>query len=89
MKALYSLKTNCLLFLVINFSLIISQLYDNFEKGQLEDGNYDLLDVTDYHNLGLIVSSSKSIYIGIPPVKKTETDANLFKYSHLITMNTN
>ena len=68
---------------------IISQIHDNFEKGNLEEGNYDLLDVTDYHNLGLIVSSSKSIYTGIPPIKKTETNAALFKFSHLITINTN
>ena len=89
MKVLYSKKINFLLFLFINIGLITSQINDNFEKRELEEGNYDLLDVTDYHNLGLIVSSSKSIYTGIPPIKKTETNANLFKYSHLITINTN
>ena len=90
MKALFFPSKNFLLFfLFINMSFIISQIHDNFGKGNLEEGNYDLLDVTDYHNLGLIVSSSKSIYTDIPPIKKAETDAALFKFSHLITINTN
>ena len=82
-------KNFLLFFLFIKIPFIISQIHDNFEKRNLEEGNYDLLDVTDYHNLGLIVSSSKSIYTGIPPIKKVETDAALFKFSHLITINTN
>ena len=90
MKVLFiPLKNFLLFFLFINMPFINSQINDNFEKGNLEEGNYDLLDVTDYHNLGLIVSSSKSIYTGIPPIKKTETNAALFKFSHLITINTN
>ena len=92
MKILLFLFENFLfLCLFIIIRLISCQINDNFEKANLEEGNYDLLEVTDYHNLGLIVSSSKSIYIykGIPQIKKTETDAALFKFSHLITINDN
>ena len=55
----------------------------------LEEGNYDLLDITDYHNLGLIVSSSKAIYTSFPTNKKVDTNANLIKVSSLITINSN
>ena len=91
MKVYFSIKNNFLLLflLFLNFNLICSQIYDNFEEGILEEGSPDLLDVTDYHNIGLIVSSSKKIYTGIPPTKKTETEAKLIKVSSLITINSN
>ena len=73
----------------MNISLIFPQINDEFTQGVLEEGNYDLLDVTDYHNMNLIVSTSKNIYTGIPPNKKVETNANLIKVSSLITINHN
>ena len=68
---------------------ISCQIYDNYTSGILEEGNYYILDVTDYHNKNLIVSSSKSIYIGIPPSKKVETNVNLINSSAIITINDN
>ena len=90
MKVFLSIRNNIIcfhLFAIIN--LIFSQINDNFETGVLEEGNYDLLDVTDYHNMNLVVSTSKNIYTGVPPVKKVETNANLIKFSSLITINEN
>ena len=90
MKVFLSIRNNIIcfhLFAIIN--LIFSQINDNFETGALEEGNYNLLDVTDYHNMNLIVSTSKNIYTGVPPVKKVETNANLIKFSSLITINEN
>ena len=90
MKA-YSSTYNSLIFLFllmyIKFTRV--QIHDNFQLDVFEEGNFDLLDVTDYHNIGLIVSSSKAIYIGIPPIKKIVTNAKLIKYSSLITINSN
>ena len=69
--------------------LIFSQINDNFDLKILEEGNYELLDVTDYHNLNLIVSTSKNIYTGIPPSLKIQTSANLIKATSLITISEN
>ena len=90
MKVLYSKSGGfflILFFLKIHFTLC--QIYDNFVQDTLEEGNYDLLDITDYHNLGLIVSSSKAIYTSFPTTKKVDTNANLTKVSSLITINNN
>ena len=77
-----------LIFLSI-FKFISSQIFDNFTSGTLEEGDNELLDITDYHNMNIIVSKSKNIYMGIPPVKKVETDANLINATSLITINSN
>ena len=69
--------------------LIFSRINDNFDLKILEEGNYELLDVTDYHNLNLIVSTSKNIYTGIPPSLKIQTSANLIKATSLITISEN
>ena len=83
------LKNLFFLLLINAFGIILSQIYDNFSYDTLEEGNYDLLDVTDYHNKNLIVSTSKSIYMGIPPKKIIETNANLINATALITINDN
>ena len=74
-------------FLCLNY--ILCQINDNYEKHYLENGTYDLLDVNDYHNLKIIVSTSKNIYIGIPPSYKTKTEAELINSTSLITLNEN
>ena len=77
------------LLLFIGVKLILTQINDNFNSAILENGNYELLDVTDYHNINLIVSTSKNIYTGIPPTLKTSTRAYLIKATSLITINSN
>ena len=68
---------------------ITPQINDNFISEILEEGNYELIDVTDYHNKNLVVSTSKNIYAGIPPNKITQTEANLINSSAVITINEN
>ena len=79
------------IFLIIFYQIqyISCQIYDNYTSGILEEGNYDILDVTDYHNKNLIVSTSKTIYMGIPPSKKVETNADFINASSIITINDN
>ena len=90
MKVFSSIKNKFLFFLpFLNIGLACAQINDNFTSGVLEEGNYALLDITDYHNMNLIVSTSKKIYTGIPPVLKVETNANLISVSSLITINQN
>ena len=72
------------------FRFIFSQINDNFEFIDLEgeDGN-TFLDITDYHNLKLIISTSKKIYQGIPPKKISTTNAKLGPASSALTINEN
>ena len=77
------------LFILLQTTLIISQINDNYISNILEDGNYELLDVTDYHNINLVVSTSKNIYTGIPPIKIIHTEAKLINATSLITINEN
>ena len=82
---------NIILVLVffIEIKFILPQIFDNYESNILEEGNYDILDVTDYHNINLIVSTSKNIYTSIPPTLKISTNAKLINTTSLITINEN
>ena len=64
------------------------QIFDNFTKVVLEEES-QLIDVNDYNNLNLIVTTLKNIYIGIPPKLKTKTEAKLINTSSVITLNSN
>ena len=90
MNAFISILKN-FIFLLIFYQVqyISSQIYDNYTTGILEEGNYDIIDVTDYHNKNIIVSTSKSIYMDIAPSKKVETNADFINASSLITINDN
>ena len=64
------------------------QIYDNFTSVIFEEGS-QLLEVKDYNNLKLIVTTSKNIYTGIPPKLKVTTEAKLINSSAIITLNSN
>ena len=63
----------------LNF-VINSEINDNFEKNILEIEGSSILDVSDYINSYLLVSSSGNIYKGIPfsstPISITHADLN-------------
>ena len=82
-------KYNFFLFIFI-FIVVNSQINDDYELQSLsgEDGN-SLIDVVDYHNLKLVVSSSGNIYEGIIPQKKSQTRAKLFRNSSIASVNEN
>ena len=77
----------CIITFILKINFISCQIKDNFIINTLEIGNNDLLDITDNHNLNLIVTTSKNIYTGLPPTLKTTTQANLIKVSSVITIN--
>ena len=80
------IKLDLIIFFFLNFNLENCEIYDNFSTYTLEEESSDLLDVTDNHNLNLIVTTSKKIYTGAPPTLQTETNANLIKYSSVISI---
>ena len=68
---------------------ILCQIYDNFSSYVLENENPDLLDIVDYQNLFLIVSTSQKIYSGIPPLLKTNTSAAFNQNTSILVINEN
>ena len=85
------LSNKILIFILIIFQKLYfynCQIYDNFTKEVLEEGS-QLIDVNDYNNLNLIVTTLKNIYIGIPPKLKAKTEAKLINTSSIITLNSN
>jgi len=81
-----------LLFIIIILKLriILSETSENYISNNLEaeEGNY-LLDVADYHNLHILLSTSGKIYTGIPPTFKAQTNANINNCSSIATVNEN
>ena len=77
-------------FLFFKFVYIFSQINDIYNVYNIngEEG-FDLVDIKDYHNLRLVVSTSKRIYKGIPPIQVTQSSANLNKFSAIATVNEN
>ena len=54
-----NLKLNLfLLIFLLKYSLKNSQINDEFTQGTLESGNYNLIDITDYQNLKILVTTS-------------------------------
>jgi len=80
----------CFLIFICICIIVNSQINDNYELHSLndEDGK-SLIDVVDYHNLKLVVSSSGNIYKGIPPQKVSQTNAKLFENSAIASLNEN
>ena len=86
---LFCFKCLFSLFIFI-FTNVNSQIEDNYEIQSLNDEDRNsLIDVVDYHNLKLVISSSGNIYEGIVPQKVSKTNANLFKYSAIASVNEN
>ena len=78
-----------LLIFLINYNLKNCQIYDDFTRGTLETGNFNLIDVTDYQNQKIFVTTSKQIFQGIPPTPKSITNAKIINTTSIITINQN
>jgi hypothetical protein len=73
---------------ILKIEIISSETSENYISNNLEgeEGNY-LLDVIDYHNLYILLSTSGNIYTGIPPTYKVYTNANINNCSSIATVN--
>ena len=74
-----------LIFLKLSFC----QISDNFQGGTLESGGYSILDVADYLNISILVSSSGKIYNAAGLEVKLTTSANLNASSSIAVYNQN
>ena len=86
-KIIYNNISFFLFLIIIQNDFYFSQINDGFSIATLEES--ELLEVNDYHNFNLIVTTLKNIYIGIPPSLKVTTNAELINASSLITLNEN
>ena len=76
------------LFLIINAKLTITKLSDDFLYGDLSDSG-DIINITDYYNLSILVITSKNIYTGFLPTLKRTITSTITKFSSGVTINEN
>ena len=74
------------LLILIQINQAFSQHFDSLTTEMLND-EASLIDISDYNNLFLIVTTDKKIYTGIPPVFKIETSSKINSFSAAATYN--
>ena len=84
---IYSKLNLFLLIFFLKYNLQNCQIYDDFTQGTLETGNFNLIDISDYHNQKIFISTSKKIFKGIPPQEISNTAAQLINATSIITIN--
>ena len=82
-QIIYSNFFLLLLYIQVNQSL--AQYFDSLVTGIITDGS--LIDISDYYNLSLIITTKKKIYTGIPPLYNIDTESNIISISSAVTYN--
>ena len=77
-----------LILFIIFFQIIFGQIKDNFDFGTLETTS-SIIDVGDYLNKSLILTTSGKIYIGTPLSLLNKTEVKLNKSSYAASCNEN
>ena len=72
----------------IFFKYSFNEINDNFKLDNSLDEGY-ILDIKNYHNLTIMLTTSKNIYKGIPPNPEELPDININNYSSVVTCNNN
>ena len=75
-----------ILFILIQIKKIFLGYFDSLAPETLSE-SASLIDISDYHNLSLIITTDKKIYTGIPPVFKKETSSKINSFSAACTYN--
>ena len=73
---------------IIHSKTSFSKILDNFKLDENLDTG-DLIYVKDYHNLSIVITSSRKIYSGFPPTLKNSFSGGVTGYSNGITCNKN
>ena len=77
-----------LFLLFIFFKTFISEYFESMEVGSISD-NASIIDITDYNNLYLLITTEKYIYTGMPPNKASETQSKIMNISAAVTYDNN
>ena len=84
----YDKKIFFILYILLKY-LTNCQIDDNFDDGILESTGSSILDIADYLNLSLLITSSGNIYNVAPLSNLTSTEANLNASSSAAVCNEN
>ena len=74
---------------IIQFKEILLNYFENNIQVNYLSHNASIIDITDYHNLYLLITTEKIIYTGIPPNKKSKTTSNIINITAAATYNKN
>ena len=76
---------------IIQFKEILSDLNGNFQSLNYANisENAAIIDITDYHNLYLLITTEKNIYTGIPPNKISSTTSKIINITAAATYDSN
>ena len=77
-----------LFFLFIQIKVILSVYFESFQYGNISE-NASIIDITDYNNLSLLITTEKKIYTGMTPNKISETNSKIIKLSAAATYDNN
>ena len=81
----FILVLNIIIVLILLISFVYCEISDGFRSDELESSNSYLIDINDYHNLGLIMTTSKNIYfissLEATPLVPTNFILNVANYS--------
>ena len=77
------------LFLIsIQIKGVYLEYFDSLQTAMLSEES-SLIDISDYHNLSLIITTNKKIYTGIPPTHNSTTNSSIINISSAVTYNNN
>ena len=68
---------------------ILSEYFENNTMVSILSQQGSIIDITDYHNLYLLITTEKNIYIDMPPNKTSETTSKIINITAAATYNTN
>ena len=74
--------------MIIGFQLkgVLLNYFESVDQGIISE-NASIIDITDYHNLSLIITTENKIYTGVPPNIKCNTSSQIINISSAATYN--
>ena len=77
-----------LFFIFIQIKIFLFVYFESFQYGNISE-NASIIDITDYNNLSLLITTEKNIYTGMTPNKISKTNSKIMELSAAATYNNN
>ena len=74
--------------LIIKFKGILFNYFEGYQVGFISE-QASIIDITDYHNLYLVITTEKNIYTGMPPNKISSTTSKIINITAGATYDSN
>ena len=68
--------------------ILLNYFENNYQVANISQ-NASIIDITDYYNLYLLITTEKIIYTGMPPTQKSVTTSNIINITVAATYDTN